>query len=183
MRSALWLAPTLLLAGCGDMYYQTRYIPVSAESVYSPSEQLTWTGDKQVYELPANPPALDELHRTRIDCKPPGQAFKPIAVVGIKDSERHREVGQPALVGGINSDPEPGLPFGPGKRLPVAAWMDADPQGARDRIGLIPVAGSDTGPFPFRGSGRVDPAMPIAAYRSDQVDWCTTHPGSLTPTP
>jgi hypothetical protein len=170
----------LTLAGCGDMAYQTRYIPVSAESVYSPAERATWSGDREVYELPANPPAIDELHRQRIDCATPGQRFKPPPMAGIEDSHRHKETADPSLVARLNDDPEPGSPWGPQKDYPVAAWYEAEQRGAREQIGLVPVGVGDTGPWPFRGSGtETIPASSMAVYRTDQIDWCTSHENSL----
>jgi hypothetical protein len=182
MRSAPILLPALAVAlcGCGNMAYQTRYIPVSAESVYSPAEQMTWSGDKEVYELPANPPAIDEAHRARVDCRTPGQKFKPVAVAGIEDRQKNKELADPSLIARLNDDPEPGSPFGPQKDYPVAAYYDAEQRGAREPIGLVPVGVGDQGPFPFRGSGTLTiPASPVAAYRTDQIDWCTSHEGSL----
>ncbi len=162
------------LGGCGDIYYQTRYIPQSAESVYSGTEQAFWTGDREVYELPANPPAIDELHRARVDCKRPGQSFKSQTMVGLTDPDRRYDgTGDAILVGALDGGPAPA--HGPLTipKTAVSAMGDDYGSGARPGIGAIPVAASDHDPVPFRGSGtNLAPKRVVAAYRDDQTDWC-----------
>ncbi len=87
MRRLVLLVPVLaLLGGCSeDMYYQTRYIPTDIESTYSLSAQVGWSGDREVYELPAAPPDLDGTHRPRADCAYPYQKFKSDPIVGYAD--------------------------------------------------------------------------------------------------
>jgi hypothetical protein len=179
MRPSLIALPlasivVLGLAGCGDVYYQTRYIPPSVDDVYSTSERMTWSGDRQVYELPANPPAIDDLHRQRVDCKRPGQEFKPVAMVGLADATaRYQGPPDGMIVGGINDGPLPGNALPPMKGLPLAAWGDDRGMGARENIGVNPIGDSDHGPFPFRGSGTTTiPPNPLSAYRDDQTNWC-----------
>lgn len=170
----LTLSALLLgLAGCGDMYYQTRYIPVSSEDAFSMHERVTWSGDKEVYELPANPPAIDTLHRERVDCKTPGQKFKGQAMLGIYQPAMHGETGEIVAVGGLDKGPHPGNPFPPQKDYPVGVQGDAIDRGAREPIGLIPVGGADRGPYPFRGSGTdTIGSDAMGAYRDDQTFWC-----------
>lgn len=160
---------SLGVVGCGDLYYQTRYIPVSSESTYSTAEQATWSGDREVYELPAAPPAIDGLHRERIECAKPGQRFKPQAMVGVGGEERHHRAGEPRAVAGVE-DLSPGNPLPPAKGYPVAAWGDPDPKGARERIGQVPVGGKDTGPFPYNGESP-NPVRPVGGQDHDR-GWC-----------
>jgi hypothetical protein len=92
MRRLAFLVPALvLLGGCGGdrLYYQTRYIPTSSEQVYSITEQATWSGDHEVYELPAPPPDLNGEHRPRVNCAAPGPKFKVTAQVGLSDEADH----------------------------------------------------------------------------------------------
>jgi hypothetical protein len=175
MRSWLMALPLILgLTGCGDIYYQTRYIPLSAESVYTGTEQAFWTGDREVYELPANPPAIDDLHRERVDCKRPGQSFKPQRIVGTYDpDQRYAGPGENTVVGGLDLGPTPSRAPAVMKKPPVAALGDDYGNGAREGVGVTPVWGVEHDPQPFRGSGtNLNPVRPVAAYRDDQTDWC-----------
>ncbi|MDA3959897.1 MAG: hypothetical protein PF961_03835 [Planctomycetota bacterium] len=52
---ALILAALAALSGCGDVTYQTRYLPRASE--------LTW--DEDINQLPWREPALDGAHYTR----------------------------------------------------------------------------------------------------------------------
>ncbi len=166
-------AMLLAVTGCGDMYYQTRYIPVSADDSFSLHERMTWSGDKEVYELPANPPAIDTLHRQRVDCKTPGQKFKGQTMLGIQDPGLHPETADVVAVGALDKGPFPGAAYPPQKDYPVGVPGDPIERGAREPIGLIPVGDGERGPFPFRGSGtETIPAQPVGAYRDDQTFWC-----------
>lgn len=55
LRTVPVLAILALLAGCGDITYQTRYVPRASE--------LSW--DKDVEQLPWRPPAVGEDHLVR----------------------------------------------------------------------------------------------------------------------
>ncbi len=135
---------------------------------------LTEAGDREVYELPANPPAIDELHRARVDCKRPGQSFKPQTMVGLADPDRRYDgTGDAILVGALDGGPAPA--HGPLTipKTAISAMGDDYGLGARPAIGAIPVAASDHDPVPFRGSGtNLAPKRAVAAYRDDQTDWC-----------
>ncbi|MBA3710098.1 MAG: hypothetical protein H0W83_14910, partial [Planctomycetes bacterium] len=145
-----------------------------ADSVYSASEQLTWNGDREVYELPANPPAIDDLHRSRVDCKRPGQAFKARSMVEIADhSDRYNGLAEVAMVGGQDNGPLPGRAPAALKATPIAAMDDAYGSGAPVHSHPMPVAAWNTDPTNFRGSGTsLYPVTPVAASRDDQTDWC-----------
>jgi hypothetical protein len=171
MRLLALAAVSLALAGCGDEYYQTRYIPVSSESTYSAYEQAGWSGDREVYELPANPPAYGEMHRPRKDCLQPGQQFKPQTMAGITDEQHHDEIADVTPISATN-DLSTGNPYPRPKDYPVAAWDEAKPAGAHEPTGVTQVGIDDRGPFPFRGSGtETIPANKVADWK-DPEGWC-----------
>ena len=173
------LAPVLLLAGgCADsVYHQTRYVPSAGEDAYSFSERLFWTEDAEVYETPANPPALasgeDDGHRSRIDCRKPGQAFKsgPVAAGGGTEINGHGLAEGPTLAR-MEDEPLHGRGLPPDAPQRVADWHDAGTTGARERPGLIPVANYDGRPRSQPASG-IDRRQtePMASTRDD-ADWC-----------
>ena len=181
VRSAGLLAAFLalpLLSGCADsLYYQTRYVPNSSEGAFSLGDRLFWTEESEVYELPANPPALasnaDDEHRQRIDCKRPGQAFKAnqIGGGGLTEIRGQSSITNPRLAA-LSDDP--GLPRapGPGKPVPIGGWHEEMPIGAREPAGLIPIGAFEDRPrsTPGSGIGRI-PAKPIATI-GDETGYC-----------
>jgi len=162
----------LMMTGCGDstVYYQTRYVPTSSDEAFSPASQLGWSGDREVYELPAEPPAVDE-DRPRIDCKQPAEVFKGPTIVGLTDSAPAYPDPNPPIALARTGDEElqAGLP--PVKVLPIAKFGDPDVVGAREPVGVPPVASTDHGPFPVVSSGKNNPPLDLAATR-DSDDWC-----------
>lgn len=173
------LALVASLSGCGGdyLYYQTRYIPTSSEQSFSPSAQWFWTENKEVYELPSNPPALASVegqndHRQRVDCKPPGPVFKPEALAkygkgqgngrGEVDGTEMASMGQPS-----------GIPPAPKARDPRAlgGWGN-DHQYGPDEVRPVRVVGlSDKLPqVPLYTDGTIKP-KPMATTGSDE-GWC-----------
>jgi hypothetical protein len=167
----LVVIPVLLaLGGCGDEYYQTRYIPPSSDACFSLSARATWYGDRQVYELPADPPAIGTDHPRR-DCLPPGQVLPGPTIAGLEYGTSHQEVGEVVAISGTSEPPLAALP--PLKNAAIYGWEEAREQGAHEPIGLIPVGNSYLGPNPYRGQG-TDTVAPVdmAKYRDDQRNWC-----------
>lgn len=176
LTSLLFVLPAVLsLTGCGDLYYQTRYIPVSADAAYSVAERSTWSGDREVYELPANPPAIGAEHRERRPCLPPEQRFKPTAMLGIYDETHQHEQGPVTPMAAYGE--AKGLPPKPMAAYPISGWYTAKVPGAKEPVGLIPVGVSAKGPYPFGASGRdrSDPPT-MAAWRTDETSWCHVDP-------
>lgn len=162
------LPVVLALAGCGDEYYQTRYIPPSSDSSFTLASRATWSGDKQVYELPPEPPAVG-VDRPRQDCIPPGGVIPDSPLVGIRDADGHFETGEVVTIAGTYDEPMHSLP--PDKQAPIYAYDDPHPPGPVVPIGAIPVAGTQQPPFAGSSSQLIEP-VPLASYRTDQTLWC-----------
>jgi len=167
-RPLLCLPVVLALAGCGDEYYQTRYIPPSSDASFTLASRATWYGDKQVYELPADPPAVG-IDRPRKDCIPPGGVIPDPPIVGVRDAEGHFETGEVVTIAGTYEEPEHSLP--PLKEAPIYAYDDPHPPGPIEPTGAIPVAGTQQPPFAGHSAALIPP-VPLAAYRTDQTLWC-----------
>ena len=85
--SARRLLPVCLLAlvfvgGCGDITYQTRYIPRASE--------LSW--DEEHEQLPWQPPALGATHYKRTH-RPAKPMFKPQTMVNVDWQQRVSSTG------------------------------------------------------------------------------------------
>ena len=172
-----FLALPLLSSCANSVYYQTRYVPTSSEGAFSLGDRLFWTEESEVYELPANPPALasndDDEHRSRVDCKPPGQPFKAnqIGSGGLSEIRGKSSVSSYQLA--VLSE-DPGLPRapGPGKPTPISGWHDEMLTGAREPAGLIPIAAYDDRPRSTPGSGINNiPANKMATI-GDETGYC-----------
>ncbi len=171
---------SLGLGGCADnAYYQTRYTPTSSDESYSVTERMFWTEDREVYGLPANPPALatgetdgSDDHRKRLECQQPGQRFKSLQVATGNGSEIHGTslVDSPTLV--AQGDEQSGRGPGPDRRLPIAGEYDAPVNGALDHREVIPVAVKNERSASVRGEG-IDrrPAEVLVGTRDDE-GWC-----------
>ncbi len=181
MRALLFLgAVVLTFTGCGEsMYYQSRYAPTSVDDAYGWGSRWTWDGDKEVYALPANPPAVDELHRTRQDCQPPGQKFKPATVATVEWSKQATGGGGPEPYPAARLD-EPGMVPIRGSLLdhPRFAMERPNPKGAHEPIVATKVGMSENAPQSTPGSGIKQNLTPYApaTYRSDEVIWCLDTP-------
>ncbi len=177
MRRLLPLcAVVLAVAGCSSSgeraYYQTRYIPSSGDALYSASEKSRWRGDHQVYELPANAPALGEDHRVRRDCVRPGPGFPVNGKVAYRDIPRGG--GEVALqeAGGFDGRPDRGL--GPQTKDPelVARMGDIPPGGLPQRNFHTQTGAYDRRAHPGTGPD-TGPAQAIGAARDqDKWDYC-----------
>jgi hypothetical protein len=168
---ALAAAAVALLAGCGDSmaYYQTRYIPSSGDE-YSAASQLSWQGDREVYELPAEPPAVDES-RPRVACKEPGEVFKGQGIIGLTDNAPPYPDPNPPIALARSGDESPAGALPPVKAVPVADWGELERVGAREPIGPTQVSATDQGPYPFEASGKNVEPLNMAKTR-DSDDWC-----------
>ncbi len=180
MRALLFIGTVVLtLTGCGDsIYYQSRYAPTSVDDAYGAGSRWTWDGDKEVYALPANPPAVDDLHRTRQDCVTPGQKFKPTTVAMVEWSTQ---------AGGGSPEPYPAARMDDPTMVPIRgdlldhprfAMERPNPQGAHEPIVNPKVGMSDNTPQSTPGSGTKHSITPYppAIYRSDEVIWCLDTP-------
>jgi hypothetical protein len=167
-----------LLSGCADsLYYQTRYVPSSSEGAFSAGDRMFWTEESEVYELPANPPALasneDDEHRQRVDCKPPGQQFKSnqVGSGGLTEIRGRSVVTNPQLAVMSNDLGLPRAP-GPGKPTQMAGWHDEMPIGAREPAGILKVAGYEDRPKSTPGSGidTIEPNKMVTI--GDETGYC-----------
>ncbi len=170
MRVGLWLALPLVatLSGCGDIYYQTRYVAPSTDSLYSATERASWSGDLQVYELPAKPPAVDD-GRERKPCLQPDQMFKVPPMLGIQDHEHVVEYADLTRISGWRDTSPKGPP--PIKPYRLYAWYDEPMIGAREPKDPLPIGDMARGPFPHHTSEYSDTPK-MADWRDDEHNWC-----------
>ncbi len=96
MRLRILILPVAALAlgvlgtGCAEReQVKSRYVTTAVEDVFSPIDRAGWTGDRQVYEIPAAPPAVADLHRART-CKTPGQQFKSPTMFNLVEEDSFR---------------------------------------------------------------------------------------------
>jgi hypothetical protein len=177
-RSTALLPVLLLLAGCGDstMYYQTRYIPNSDES-FTTVGRLGYSADDEVFELPAQPPTLDGVHRKRADCAVPGQKFKPQAKVAYAPQEVHGN--GPADGPPVGAEDARMHPVGPDKLLkdvPVAKIENQPFEGLNQtRREVITTGIGDSRPHSTTGAGTDrNPTIAIEASK-DGDPYCCDH--------
>ena len=153
--SSAAVAAILALAGCAgnDAIYSTRSMPTSAEDSYSGGARFLWTEDPEVYELPANPPAIDD-HRPRLRGQAPGQRLKSNPVAGMSDPLPASSArGDVTAVATISDRPDPlPLPPLPGN-APLAAIHHETVPGPRESMGLIPLGGTEDRPASQQASG------------------------------
>jgi hypothetical protein len=137
-----WLAlPALALAlgGCSEsVYYDTRYVPTDVESSYSLSARMGWSGDREVYELPAAAPDIDNEQKPRVRCTYPYQKFKPQTIAGMGRDEVHStaDIGEVAY-GGYDDRIHP---TGPTVPLHEAPYFATD--GRPSNPGIPPALGN-----------------------------------------
>lgn len=150
------IAALAALTGCGDtLYYQTRYIPQSADAVYSPAEQMSWTGDKEAYELPSQPPAIDGDGEPRHNCARPYQKFKSDPTIGYKAEEVHgSRTNESIAVGGTNEMVRPDGPTTALKRPAMYATDNRPYQPGMTAPAYVnPTGELDTRPRSTTGAG------------------------------
>ncbi len=178
MRLLAPAAALFLLAGCADsIYYQTRYAPTSSSGSFSIGERMFRTEDNEVYELPANPPALataqEDSHRSRVDCRRPGQAFKSNPIAGIDGDEIHGNPdGSVTPIARMSNDLELAKSPGPGAPQPLAGWQDEGRYGARERRDPPKVGGAEDRPASVPGSGTTVIAPNKIATIDNDTGWC-----------
>ncbi len=174
----LGLLAVVVLGGCADnVYYQTRYVP-SEGGAFSGMDGMFRREDPEVYELPANPPALasddeDRAHRPRVDCRAPGVRFKARRVAGSGEPEAEsRSTNEGLVVARLSDDPAAVVSPRPDPRPAIVGIHEEYRYGAPESRGPIPVAGTEDRPVSMRATG-IDrrPARPIAAI-GDRDDWC-----------
>ncbi len=174
--SLLMLA--IALGGCADnAYYQSRSMPTSSEESFGFGERLFWRGDKEVYELPARPPAReqneDETHRSRVDCQPPGQHFLPVTIASIHDEKPgHIQAPVSGPIGGYDDRPRIPADRTPGKASSLVAWEEVHQVGAREPLPQQGIGGYDDRQQSQRASGSQNmPATKISAL-GEPEGWC-----------
>lgn len=158
-------APLLLLAGCGDdAYYVTRSMPTSSADTWGTTARLFRGETAEVYELPAQPPAVDGPP-ARGPARAPGQRFPAFPLVAQGDPPARYDARQPAQPVGALDDAIVLAPVRPLARTPIAAWHPAAEAGVREPIGVRPVGAGEDGPRSQPGSGldRI-PAQPAGGW-------------------
>jgi hypothetical protein len=182
MRLLAPAAALVLLAGCADsIYYQTRYAPTSSSGSFSLGERMFRTEDKEVYELPANPPALstetEDGHRSRVECRRPGQAFKSDPIAGVEGDEIHGNPdGSVTKIAVMSNDLELAKSPGPDAPQPLAGWHDEERYGTRERRDPPKVGAFEDRAQSVPGSGtKVIAPNKIAVMDSDP-GWCPPKP-------
>jgi len=185
-RLALALPVIVLLAACGESgssrsvnrerdYYGLRYVPESVDVAYSASEQLRWTGDLQVYELPGKPPALDDPDRPRRPCARPGPQFKADPLVAHGKPDVGSYLGNDLQEsGGFDRRPLAVGALGPMKDYRIGAMSNRVPNGIGEDNRIIPIGGNDTRPRSRTGAGTDEiPVQPAGRIGTPvQWEWC-----------
>jgi hypothetical protein len=152
MRAVLVVAVAavvLLAAGCESRNYaRVRAVPANgSDDAFSKTSQLTWTGDREVYALVKNPPAIDGMHRAR-ECDVPGPKFPPTLMVGIGE---HREVlvnDEARVLASVDDMPYLAAPTDTPPTRMVGVDGPADPR-VIEPIGMYPIATSWVEPAPL----------------------------------
>ncbi|MCS6970684.1 MAG: hypothetical protein RMM29_01120 [Planctomycetota bacterium] len=158
-------AAVLILAGC-DPAVQARQPPTSVDQAFGPFAWRSPDVPRQVYELPAERPALDPRDAQPRTCRRPGPRFPPSPLVGLRADEQTMHY-QPAIpLVGWQEPPLPAPPPLPGGRL--FGWREEAPPGPKE-----PIA-TRSEPLrlqPGRSLSRAEP-IPLVAYRRDEYSWC-----------
>lgn len=174
LRLPLLALPALLLAGCSEsLYYDTRYVPTDIESTYSVSAQIGWSGDKQVYELPAAAPDIDGEHAERRRCAYPYQKLKPQTIAGMGADQVHSstDIGGVAY-GGFDDRIHPTGPTVPLHSAPYFA-TDSRPgePGIPPALGNPKVSSWDERPHSKTSITTVEP-VPKSDWNSNANPYC-----------
>lgn len=184
MPRLLLLIPALaLLGGCSEsLYYETRYIPTDIESTYTVSARASWSGDREVYELPAAPPDLDSEQGPRKRCAYPYQKFKPLPIVAVHPDEVHSstDIGQ-VQYGSTDTRIHP---TGPTKLLhePPSYATDSRPgePGIPPALMNPKIGMTDTRPHSTTGVGTNEiPPVPYTGWNENFNPYCC---GNIAPT-
>jgi hypothetical protein len=169
-RSPLVLAPLLALAGCGgNAYYATRGMPTSAAEAYAAPARWTLPEEREIYELPANPPAIDRDH-TGVKNRQPGQILPAQVMVGMADEPWSGvptvESNRLARMDDVQGPP----PLRPLKSLAeVSGWQQEQVPGAREPLGVPRVGTYQDAPAsqPASGLDRIPPIVTGATGETD----------------
>ncbi len=184
MPRLVMLLPVLaLLGGCSEsLYYETRYIPTDIDSSYSVASQATWSGDREVYELPAAPPDLESEQAARVRCTYPYQKFKPTPIVAIHPDDVHSstDIGQ-VQYGSTDTRVHPSGPTVPLHDSPYFA-TDSRPNnpGIPPALNNPKVGMTDDRPHSATGAGsNAIPAIPASGWNENFNPYCC---GQVPPT-
>lgn len=150
----------LTLTGCGDRseraYYRSRYVPEHIDETYSPAKRAMWTGDSEVYELPASPPALAGDFTPRAECELPGPQFKSQTMVGLNSTVDGKSTLDGTAIGGMDKRP-----------VPLGALDPLPGQRTGGQAGVYPV-GVYTTNIPYQPAGDWDTRP--RATRGEDID-------------
>jgi len=164
----------LALGGCAEsLYYDTRYVPTNIESSYSLTSQLAWSGDREVYELPAAAPDIDNEQKARVRCTYPYQKFKPQTIAGMGNDEVHSstDIGEVAY-GGYDVRIHPTGPTVPLHESPNFA-TDGRPSnpGIPPALGNPDVSGYDRRPHSKTSIDSTEP-VPLLDWNRNANPYC-----------
>lgn len=180
MRPALLplVASIALCTGCGDaLYYQTRAAPEGG-SEFGFVSWLFHSEDSDVYELPSRPPAIstatEDNHLARRDCERPIPRFKTNTLATIEDEDRRTANLRNGPIDLVTMEDPDLKPRGGGTQdvTTLAGWRDPEERGAREHLGVRPLANYERKPLSQKASG-VDrnPKITLATM-ADRDDYC-----------
>jgi len=170
----------LILAGCGAdrgerAYYRSRYVPENVDGTYTGIQRAQWKGDKEVFELPAAPPALDGEHYARVNCDKPGPQFKGQSMVGLGDEVRGNSRIELADLGGMDTRPVPVGALDPLPGYAIGGMHDGAPRGVYNTtMPKQDIADMDRRPRVIAGSGTDvrEPPVDAVIRDMDKDDYC-----------
>jgi hypothetical protein len=158
----------LLLAGCGGGGADAAARPIPNQGA-----SFSWVsggGSGGAYELPANPPAIEDEHRSRT-CAP-GQLFQPVAIIGVgEDPGRPLAVSRATPLATLDD----WRPIGTDRRPGPTALVTVEHEGESlvPRTPIRPLGASDPRPSTVTGSVLDErPEPTVGAYRQDEEWWC-----------
>jgi hypothetical protein len=162
------LGIALGLTGCGG-----GGIEAAARPIPNQGASFSWVsggGSGGAYELPANPPAFEEDHRSRT-CRP-GQAFQPTLIFAVDQEQVHPFHAGETRPLAVSDDWRP-IGTDPRRAPPVLARADGDPVLLIPRVDRRDIGGTDTRPATVTGA-TIDNRSPaaIGSYRQDEDWWC-----------
>mgnify|MGYP000035225798 CR=1 FL=1 len=187
MRRAILLgAGLMVIAGCGNpeerAYYQTRYVPTSADTAFSSAQRASWKGDRSVYELPAAVPDLDQEALPLTGCERPGPRFRPQPVVGLHGEALASGAATFQEAGGWDTRPIPLGALSPLPGYPAGVQRGPDVAGIVQPHASTPAGTWDSRP-PIHGTA-LRPVEPIGAMREqEKTDYCMPPEAPTAPAP
>jgi hypothetical protein len=188
MPRLMFLIPVLaMLGGCSEsLYYETRYIPTDIESTYSVSARASWSGDREVYELPAAPPDLASEAAPRQRCAYPYQKFKPVPIVSVHPDDVHSstDIGQ-VQYGSTDTRVHPSGPTVPLHEPPNFA-TDSRPgeEGIPPALMNPKIGMTDVRPHSTTGKETsAVPPVPYTGWNENFNPYCCGNVAPTTPSP